>query len=159
MIQAEKSLVLFFRLSMGWIFLYASYQQITDPNWTAATFLGQTKTANEFFAWFASPSRVAITDFLVKWGHLLIGLSLIAGLLISIGARLGAFLMLIYYLAHLDFPYVESKDNFLVDYHLIYAGVLVYLVMARSDDTLAVDPWLRRSPFLRRHKSLRWLFE
>lgn len=155
MTQAETYLVLFFRVTMGWIFLYASYQQITDQNWTAATFLGQTKTANDFFVWFASPSRVAVTDFLVKWGHLLIGLSLIFGLLTRVGATFGAALMFIYYLVHLDFPYVENKDNFLVDYHLIYVGVLVYLIIARDRDVFGLDHWVHRT--LR--NKVRWTFD
>jgi thiosulfate dehydrogenase (quinone) large subunit len=121
--------------------------------------LGQTKTANDFFAWFASPNRVAITDFLVKWGHLLIGLSLVAGAFIRVGASIGSVLMFIYYLAHLDFPYVENKNNFLVDYHLIYTGVLIYLVIARARDVFALDYWMQRSPLLLQHKSLRRIYD
>ena len=60
---------------------------------------------------------VAVTDLLVKWGYLLIGLSLFLGLLTRVGATIGAALMFIYYLAHLDFPYVENKSC-----HSVFAG-------------------------------------
>jgi thiosulfate dehydrogenase [quinone] large subunit len=153
----EKSLALFFRLMMGWVFLYAAYQQISDPNWTAAAFLNQTKTAHDFFAWFASPTKVAITDFLVKWGHLLIGLSLISGLFTRVGAFFGAILMFIYYLAHIEFPYVENQSNFLVDYHLAYAGVLVYLMIVQAGHVIGLDRWASRAEIVRQHPALQWL--
>ena len=78
----EKGIVLFFRLTMGWTFLWAGYRQVflTD-HFTVASFLSHTKTFHDVFSVFMLPSVVGFTSFLVKWGHLLIGLSLIAGLL------------------------------------------------------------------------------
>jgi thiosulfate dehydrogenase (quinone) large subunit len=155
----EKSTTLFFRVTLGWLFLYAAYQQISDPNWTAATFLNETKSAHDFFEWFASPARVAITNFAVKWGHLLIGLSLFFGLLTRVGAFFGAVLMFTYYLAHMDFPYVESHDNFIVDYHLVYIGILVHLIITRAGRFVGLDNWLSRSPILDRHRLLLRIIE
>jgi thiosulfate dehydrogenase [quinone] large subunit len=43
-----------------------------------------------------------ITTFLVGYGHLLIGLSLIFGLMVRISASVG--IMLMYWMAHMDFP-------------------------------------------------------
>jgi thiosulfate dehydrogenase [quinone] large subunit len=149
MSQTERALAFFFRVAMGWVFLYAAYQQISDPYWTAATFLNQTKTAHDLFAWVASPTKVTVADFLVKWGHLLIGLSLVLGLLTRAGAFFGAILMSTYYLAHMDFPYVENQSNFLVDYHLIYVGVLVQLVVARAGQVIGLDRWASRTPVVR----------
>ena len=157
MTQMEKSLTFFFRVAMGCVFLYAAYQQITDPYWSAATFLNKTKTVHDLFAWVASPTRVFLADFLVKWGHLLIGLSLVSGLLTRVGAFFGAVLMSVYYVAHLDFPYVENQSNFIVDYHLIYVGVLVQIMITRAGHIVGLDRWASRSRNLDGRPFLRWL--
>ena len=158
MTQTQKLLLLSLRIAIGWVFFYAAYQQISDPNWTAATFLGQTRTAHDFFAWFASPSQVSVTNFLVKWGHLLIGLSLIFGFLLRLSAFLAAILMFAYYLGHLDFPFVDDQSNFLIDYHLIYAGLLWYLMAARAGYFYGLDGWTQRLAF-KQNASLRWALE
>jgi thiosulfate dehydrogenase [quinone] large subunit len=159
MSPTEKYLVLFFRVAIGWVFLYAALQQISDPNWTAASFLNQVKTAHDLFAWVTAPYRVTIIDFLVKWGHLLIGLSLVLGLLTRVGAFFGAVLMLIYYIAHLDFPYVETQSNFLVDYHLIYAGVLALMIVTRAGHFIGLDHRLSRLPIVEKNVLLQWIVD
>ncbi len=123
----HKSLIVFFRLTIGWTFLYAAIHQFLDPSWSAAGFLANTKTFHNLFAIFATPAVVPYTDFLVKWGHLLIGLSLISGLLVRVSSVFGIMLMLVYYMAHMDFPYIDNKLNYIVEFHIVYAGVLVYL--------------------------------
>jgi thiosulfate dehydrogenase (quinone) large subunit len=144
----SRSLTLYFRLAMGWTFLYAGITQLTSPDFTAANFLAHTKTFHDVFAWFATPAVVPYTNFLVKWGHTLIGLSLVSGCLVRISAPFGVLLLLTYYLAHLDFPYVESHVNFIMEYHLVYAGVLVYLVAARAGHVWGLDGWAERLPQL-----------
>jgi thiosulfate dehydrogenase [quinone] large subunit len=37
----------------------------------------------------------------------------------------GAFLKVTYWLAHMGWPFIENRNNFIVDFHLVYAGVLV----------------------------------
>jgi len=158
MTQVQKFLILSLRIAIGWIFLYAAYQQITDPDWSAAAFLGQTRTAHDFFTWFAAPSQVLITDFLVKWGHLFIGLSLIFGFMMGLSGSLAAVLMFAYYLGHLDFPFVEDQSNFLVDFHLIYVGILCYLIAARASYFYGLDGLMQRSSF-NQSTVLRWALE
>ena len=51
-------------------------------------------------------------------------------LLVRVSASFGVLLMLIYWMAHMDWPFVENKNNLLFDYHLVYGGVLVYLIVA-----------------------------
>jgi len=75
--KLEKTLIVFFRITMGWVFLYAASHQLFDPKFSAGGFLGHTKTFHDFFAYFATPAMLPVTDFLVEWGHFLIGLSLL----------------------------------------------------------------------------------
>jgi thiosulfate dehydrogenase (quinone) large subunit len=88
---------------------------------------------------FAAPGIEPYTTFAVKWGHLLIGLSLVSGLLIRVSGVFGVLLMLTYYCAHMDFPYVDSPVNFIMEYHLILAGVLVYLMSVRAGTEFGLD--------------------
>ena len=32
----------------------------------------------------------------------------------------------------MDWPFIENTNNFIVDFHLVYAGVLVYLIVKRA---------------------------
>jgi thiosulfate dehydrogenase (quinone) large subunit len=73
---------------MGWTFLYAGVWQISE-NYDTAGFLNHVVTFHDAFAVFAQPALLPFTDFLVKWGHLLIGLSLISGLLGCVATPLG----------------------------------------------------------------------
>src|SRR3954447_4232148 len=128
----ERAFILFFRLAMGWTFLYAASHQIFDPNWSVAGFLSNTKTFHDAFVVFTTPAVAPFVTFLVEYGHLLIGLSLVSGLMVRVSASFGILLMVIYWMAHMDFPYIENKNNLLLDFHLVYAGLLGYLITKRA---------------------------
>lgn len=55
---------------------------------------------------------------------MLIGLSLLVGLMVRVSASFGVLLMVVYWTAHMDFPYIENKNNFIVDYHIVYGFLL-----------------------------------
>ena len=140
----QKSLIVFFRVTMGWTFLYAGARQLLDPGWSVVGFLSHTKTFHDFFAAFATPAVAPITTFLVQWGHLLIGLSLLSGLLVRVSGIFAIFLLGTYYFAHMDFPYIETRVNMIVDYHLVYIGVLVYLIAMRAGFVWGLDGWIEK---------------
>ncbi len=147
----QRSLIVYLRLAMGWTFLYAGVTQVMDPHWTVATFLAHTKTFHDVFAVFAAPGIAPFTTFAVKWGHLLIGLSLVFGLLVRVSGVFGVMLMLTYYCAHMDFPYVDSPVNFIMEYHLVYAGVLIYLMSVNAGRVLGLDGLVERLRLFDRH--------
>jgi thiosulfate dehydrogenase [quinone] large subunit len=150
----ERSLLVFLRVMIGWTFLYAGVSQLTDPAWSAAGFLGHTKTFHFLMAPFAAPGLLGITNFLVPWGHLLIGLSLVFGIMVRVGALFGTILMLTYWLAHMNFPYVDTSVNFLIDFHVIYAGALVYLICKHAGHIYGLDGWLDKLTFVQSHPAL-----
>jgi thiosulfate dehydrogenase (quinone) large subunit len=147
----QRSLIVYFRLAIGWTFLYAGAWQVMDPHWSVATFLAHTKTFHDAFAVFAAPGIEPYTTFAVKWGHLLIGLSLVSGLLVRISGVFGIMLMLTYYFAHMDFPFIESHVNFIMDFHLVYAGVLVYLMSVNAGTVFGLDGVVERLHLFGRH--------
>ena len=48
-------------------------------------------------------------------------------------------LMIAYWFAHMDWPFIENTNNLIVDYHLVYAGVLVYLIVKRAGHVFGLD--------------------
>ena len=151
----DRSLLFFFRITMGWTFLYAGLTQVTDPDFSVASFLAHTKTFHDVLAVFAAPAIAPSMTFLVAWGHTLIGLSLISGLLVRASAPFGMGLMFLYYLAHMDFPYIETHFNFLIDYHLVYVGILGVLMLRSAGTVWGLDGWIAESAMLARHPRLR----
>jgi thiosulfate dehydrogenase [quinone] large subunit len=152
---AEKALVLYFRFVMAWTFLYAASHQVFVHDWTVVGFLNHTKTFHDVFVVFTTPTMAPITTFFVEYGHLLIGLSLLTGLMVRVSATFGVMLMIIYWFAHMDWPFIENTNNFIVDYHLVYAGVLVYLIVKRAGHVFGLDSFVEKLAFFKQHPSLR----
>ncbi len=151
----EKALILYFRLTMAWTFLYAASHQVFVPSFSVVGFLSHTKTFHDVFVVFTTPAAAPITTFLVEYGHLLIGLSLAVGLMVRISAIFGAALMIMYWFAHMDWPFIENTNNFIVDYHLVYAGVLVYLIVKKAGHVFGLDGWVENMKFVKKHPGLK----
>jgi thiosulfate dehydrogenase [quinone] large subunit len=142
--HAERSLILIFRLLMAWTFLYAASHQVTDPNFSVVGFLNHTRTFHHVFVLFTTPIMAPIAGFLVEWGHLLIGLSLLFGFMVRVSAAFGVLLLMMYWCAHMDFPYIENTNNFIVDYHVVYSVVMIYLIVKRAGHLVGLDAWAEK---------------
>ena len=151
----ERNLILFFRLAMAWTFLYAASHQVFDPKFSVAGFLSHTKMFHDVYTVFTTPAVAPLITFLVSYGHLLIGLSLAVGLMVRISASFGIALVLMYWTAHMDFPYIENTNNFLLDYHIVYAGVLVLLIVKQAGHVWGLDGVVERMSWFKEHPALR----
>jgi len=154
MSKGEKAFVFLLRMLMAWTFLYAASHQVFVPEWSVGGFLNHTKTFHDFFAIFTGPSIAPIISFVVGYGHLLIGLSLLFGLMVRISAAFGILLMFLYWLAHMDFPYIENSNNFLIDYHVVYACVLGYLIYRHAGHVWGLDALASKVPVFRDGRAL-----
>ena len=67
------------RIIIGWHFLYEGLVKLTDPSWTAAGYLEQSRyILPGLFHWMAeSPGVLSVINFINIWGLILIGLGLI----------------------------------------------------------------------------------
>jgi uncharacterized membrane protein YphA (DoxX/SURF4 family) len=108
--SAERCFILTFRLLMAWTFLYAASHQVFNPKFSAAVFLNQTKTFHDIYAVFSTPTIDPVLTFLVSYGHLLIGLSLLVGLMVRVSAAFGVALLLMYWTAHMDWPFIKQEQ-------------------------------------------------
>ena len=147
----DHRLVLTFRLLMGWTFLYAGLTQVFSSDFTVTSFLAHTKTFHDIYAPLTAPSIAPSLTFAVSWGHLLIGLSLVSGLLVRVSGVFGVALLLTYWTAHMDFPYIESHVNFIIDYHIVYAVLTGYLVAANAGRVIGLDGWLAQRRMVSTH--------
>jgi thiosulfate dehydrogenase (quinone) large subunit len=113
--SSEKLLIVFFRLTMGWTFLYAGIHHFGDDKFVIG-FLSHVKTFHDLYA---------------------------------------IMLLLIYWTAHMDFPYIENVNNYLIDYHIVYSGVLVYLMVKRAGHVFGLDGLVERWHVVEHYPALR----
>ncbi len=152
----EQAIIVFLRVAIGWTFLYAAIHHLGDDKFVVG-FLSKTKTFHDVYAPLTSPAIAPVFTFFVEYGHLLIGLSLISGLLVRVSAPFGIMLMLLYWTAHMNFPYIDNPNNFLLDYHVVYAVMLVYLMVKRAGHVWGLDALIEELEFVERHPRLRAL--
>lgn len=152
--NTEQVLIVFFRLCMGWTFLWAAIHHFGDDQFVTG-FLSHTKTFHDVYAPLTNPVIVPTLTFLVEYGHMLIGLSLISGLLVRVSSPFAIMLLLMYWTAHMDFPYIENVNNYLIDYHIVYSGVLVYLIVKRAGHVFGLDGVVERMHMVEHYPALR----
>src|SRR6476469_9608080 len=105
--STDRTFVFIFRMLMAWTFIYAASHQAFVADFSVVGFLSHTKTFHDFFAIFTTPAIAPIVSFLVAWGHLLIGLSLLTGLMVRVSSLFGIALLMTYWMAHMDWPFIE----------------------------------------------------
>lgn len=154
--NSERLVLMLLRLSMAWVFLYAASHQVFVPGWSIAGFLKGTKTFNGLFAVFTGPGIAPVVSFLVGYGHLLIGLSLLVGLMVRASALAGIVLMILYWMAHMDFPYISNTNNLLVDSHIVYALVLWLMIVKSAGHVWGLDGWASKTGAAQRIGFLGW---
>ncbi|HEX3576624.1 MAG TPA: DoxX family protein [Rhodopila sp.] len=152
----ERRLLLLMRLMLGWVFLWAAIHHYGDASYVAG-FLSHTKTFHPVYGALAQSSFLPVISFLVEYGHLLIGLSLITGFMVRASAPFAMLLMLLYWTAHMDFPYIDTVNNLIIDEHLIYAVGLWYLMVRRAGHVFGLDGVVAKLPVVQRSERLNWL--
>jgi len=152
--NTDQVFILFFRLTMGWTFLWAGIHHFGDDKFVLG-FLSHVKTFHDVYQPFTNPAALPALTLLVEYGHLLIGLSLISGLLVRVSAPFAIMLMLLYWTAHMDFPYIENVNSYLIDYHIVYAGVLSYLMVKRAGHVFGLVGVVERLRWVEHYPTLR----
>jgi thiosulfate dehydrogenase (quinone) large subunit len=146
---SQRIIIFLFRISMGWVFLGAALRQIPNPDWSAAGFMSNSPNLTWFFQTMSEPPFIGLINFIIPWAHLLLGIALILGIFMRLSAIGGGLLMFLYYIPRFDFPSV------IVEYHLVYTGILVYLALVRAGQIYGIENWVSNfqaiRPFLERH--------
>jgi thiosulfate dehydrogenase [quinone] large subunit len=154
--RGEGRLLFLLQVLIGWTFLWAAIHHFGNDAYVGG-FLSHTKTFHPLYGAIAQSSFLPVIAFMVEYGHMLIGLSLISGLLVRASAPFGILIMLTYWTAHMDFPYVENANSFLIDYHPIYAAALGLLILRRAGHIGGLDGFVSGWAVVRQSAALRWL--
>ncbi len=155
--QSDRKFILAFRLLMAWTFLYAASHQVLNPKFSAVAFLSHTKTFHDVYAVIAVPAFDPALTFLVSYGHLLIGLSLLVGFMVRVSGIAGILLLMTYWTAHMDWPFIENQNNLIIDYHIVYSAVLLFLVAKGAGHVWGLDAWASNLPLFQKNRFLRAL--
>ncbi|OGF69142.1 hypothetical protein A3H65_00980 [Candidatus Giovannonibacteria bacterium RIFCSPLOWO2_02_FULL_45_14] len=138
MTKSQKLSLFLLRVSIGWLFLYAGLSKLMKGNWSAAGYLNSAKTFPDLYHWFASPGILPVINFLNEYGQILIGISLILGILVRYSSISAVLMMILYYFAVLQFPKIGTTA-YIVDEHVIYALVLLLLFAMRTGKILGLE--------------------
>ena len=149
----RKTIVTSLRVALGWVMLYAGITKVLNPHWSAAGYLKGAQTWHGLYAWFGQPALLPVVNFLNEWGLTLLGVSLILGVFVRLGSVLGAILMLLYYFPVLDFPMV-GEQGYIVDEHIVYMLVLLWLAAVRAGRVCGLDAILAKSRLYRIRQNL-----
>lgn len=140
----QKISLFLLRVGLGILYGYAGWSKLVNPTWSAAGYLKGAKTATWLYHFFLLPDILPVINFLNEWGLFLLGVSLILGIGIRISGWAGIFVMAMYYVAILSFPYV-GEHSWIVDEHVIYACALLVLISMNAGHVWGIAGWVERS--------------
>ncbi|HHJ10358.1 MAG TPA: DoxX family membrane protein [Bacteroidetes bacterium] len=116
----QTTFLVILRTLIGWHFLYEGMVKITNPDWSSAGYLLDSRgfLSGFFHSLTYKASVLHTVDFLNEWGLILIGLGLILGLFTRFSIFAGILLLALYYLSHPPFPgisfSVPSEGSYLI---------------------------------------------
>ena len=155
----QQAALIILRTLIGWHFLYEGYYKLMLPGWSADgaplaawTSAGYLKAASgplgRLFQWIAGSGWIGWMDWTVKIGLLLVGLSLMLGLLTRLGCWGALLLLAMFYLAAIPFagtPQPGSEGSYLiVNKTLIEAAAVGVLLTFNTGAIAGLDLLLRR---------------
>ncbi|MBA8815476.1 thiosulfate dehydrogenase [quinone] large subunit [Microbacterium halimionae] len=151
------------RYAIGFIFLWAfldktfglGFSTPVERAWVnggtpAQGFLNSeavTGPLQPFFQGIASP----LVDVLFMAGMLGVGLAVMIGIGLRISAVAGTAIMIMMYLAEWPFAILTGSTNPIVDYHIIYALMLVFVAAASAGDTWGLGAQWKKLPIVQKN--------
>ncbi|MFQ5933614.1 MAG: DoxX family protein [Dehalococcoidia bacterium] len=136
--------LLIMRVTFGFIFGWSGFQKLIE-GFSAEGFLTHA-TSGPLHGWFAGMAGNEVVEGLVVWGEILIGLSLMLGLLTRFASLAGATLVMLFYLS--QFP---PEHNPFMDYYLVYILVFSMLSALGAGRVVGLDKYVERLPIVQRY--------
>ena len=151
------------RIGIGWIFLWAFVDKLfglgfateADSAWLAGgspTFgFLNFATKGPFAGFYQAMAGNAVVDWLFMLGLLFLGVTLMTGVMVRVGAFAGVGMLGLMYTAGFILP----EHNLFLDEHIVYAVILVGLALTDAGRYLGLGrPWAR-IPLVERFPVLR----
>jgi thiosulfate dehydrogenase [quinone] large subunit len=134
------------RTVIGWHFLYEGLAKLTNPYWTSAGYLAESKWwFGDMFQYIAaSPTVLTAVDYINIWGLILIGAGLMLGAFTRVATITGIVLLALYYLAvppfvGLTYAMPTEGTYLIVNKVLIELVALVVLLAFPTGRVLGID--------------------
>jgi thiosulfate dehydrogenase [quinone] large subunit len=143
MTKPQKTALFLLRIALGFLFLYAGISKIADPAWTSAGYLKGTQLLTGYYQWLGAPQNIVWVDFLNEWGLFLIGAALVFGLATRVASLFAIWMMALYYIPILKFPY--AGHGYIVDEHIIYIAGFIVLIAFNAGAHWGLDGMIERS--------------
>ena len=147
--NARVAALVTLRMLIGWHFLYEGLVKVLNTRWAAAGSFSESQgLLSGLFMGLAS-QPLAVVDFANRWGLILIGVGLIAGLLTRYATLAGMLLLALYYLCSPLLPglvYSQPPEGsyLIVNKVLIEAAALWVLLLFPTGQIIGLDRWLTR---------------
>ena len=166
---AQQAALVILRTLIGWHFLYEGYYKLMLPAWSADgkplspwTSVGYLKAASgplaRVFQWMIDAGRIGWIDNTVKFSLLLIGLSLILGLLTRAGLWGALFFLALFYLLAIPTagsPQPGNEGTYLIVNKTLIEGVAVCVLLVFNTGAVAgLDMLIARWKNARRIRAL-----
>ncbi len=155
----QTAVLLLLRYLIGWHILYEGIAKAINPQWSSLGFLQQSQgILSEFAQWLIShPTLLSSVDFLNTWGLILIGLSLILGILVKPASLIGSGLIFVYYLHAVPLVGVESAlslegSDLIVNKTLIESAALSVLAFFPTSEVFGFDGLIAKLRTSKRQK-------
>ncbi|MFN8208809.1 MAG: DoxX family protein [Bacteroidales bacterium] len=139
------------RIVIGWHFLFEGFSKLYTPGWTSADYLQLSSWIfSDFFHWMANtPSVLALADFLVTWGLIVIGISLFLGIFERLVTLGGMVLLAMFWFANppltgKDFGIVTEGNYLLIDKNVVEFFALLVLVIFPTGRSLGLAHLLKK---------------
>jgi len=139
------------RVLIGWHFLYEGLSKLTNPGWSAAGYLSQSRGpfAGLFHAMAAEPSLLSNINLLNKWGLTAIGLGLVLGCFTRLAAASGILVLLLFYLCNPPFAgyfySIPTEGSYLiVNKNLVELAALAVVLVTKSGRAAGLDRIVHR---------------
>jgi len=168
--RARERGILFLRVLMGGVFLYAGSEKIlqiggapfdaagflrfgTMGTWPGAAEGAIVNPTHTFWAGLATdPAMMTFVNFIVPFGQVAIGAALILGLFTRFASVMGTLMMLFFFVAAWDF------GHGILNSHLVYAAATGFLGYAAAGEIRGLDgAVLDRMSFVQRRPALRYV--
>ncbi|MDA0771227.1 MAG: hypothetical protein O2821_13560 [Chloroflexi bacterium] len=150
------------RLGMGWIFFWAFIDKLFGLGFTTAAkdawlaggsptygFLAF-GTKGPFAAMYAAIAGNVVVDWLFMLGLVFVGITLLLGLSVKLGAYTGGLMLALMYTAGFILP----EHNPFLDEHIVYAVIMIGLAAAGAGRTMGLGRWWAETPMVRRYPIL-----
>jgi thiosulfate dehydrogenase (quinone) large subunit len=166
--SAQQAALVILRTLIGWHFLYEGYYKLMLPAWSADgkplspwTSAGYLKAASgplaRVFQWMIDAGWIGWIDKTVKIGLLLVGLSLILGLLTRAGLWSAVFFLTLFYLLAIPTagaPQPGNEGTYLIVNKTLIEGAAVGVLLTFNTGAIAgLDMFLTRWKSARRIRS------